>query len=72
MIERQDLVAMIEAMPEAERAGALAVLDALSRPLTAREIEHGLRAKGVPKPRAVILANAVKGLAVIALVGGNP
>lgn len=60
---------LIEAMPSADRAGALRVLDELSRPLTVREIEHILRDGGVPKFRATKLAGALKQWRVIALVG---
>ena len=64
-----DLVETIEAMPVAERRGALAILDLISRPLSPREIEGALRAKGVPKSRAVILAGALKSIAIVAVTG---
>lgn len=64
-----DLHAIVAGMSPAEQETACKVLDACSRPLQAREIEAVLRAGGVPKPRAVKLAGALKGFAVIALVG---
>jgi hypothetical protein len=54
-----NLVETIEAMPAAERRGALAILDLISRPLSPREIEGALRARGVPRSRAVILAGSL-------------
>lgn len=71
MMNSEGLVALIEAMPTEQRKGALAVLDELSRPLAVREIERSLRARGVPMARAVILANAVRGFRIIAMVGGE-
>ena len=64
-----DLVEMVEAMPPAEQAIAAKVLDACSRPLTAREIEHALRRHGVPKSRAVLFGASLKGFDIIAIVG---
>lgn len=64
-----DLIAMVEAMDPAEKASAAEVLDAVSRPLTAREIEHALRRHGVPKSRAVLFGASLKNLALIAVVG---
>ncbi len=64
-----NLVETIEAMPAAERRGALAILDRISRPLTPREIEGALRARGVPKSRAVILTGSLKSIAIVAVTG---
>ncbi|WP_343343395.1 hypothetical protein WJT74_07725 [Sphingomicrobium sp. XHP0239] len=64
-----DLHTMVAAMTPAEKAAALRVLDAISRPLQVREIERLLRAKGVPRPRAVKLAGTLKGLHIIAVAG---
>ena len=66
-----DLLALLASMTAEQRKGALVALDALTRPLSAREIEHALRDKGVPKPRAIILANSVRKLNIVALVGGE-
>ena len=64
-----DLVEMVDAMPADEQAIAAKVLDACSRPMTAREIEHALRKHGVPKSRAVLFGASLKGFAIIAVVG---
>ncbi|BCA60050.1 hypothetical protein [Sphingomonas sp. HMP6] len=64
-----DLIETIEAMAPAQREGALIVLDALSRPLTAREIESILKASRVTRSRAVILASVLKGWHVLAMMG---
>lgn len=67
-----DLVARIEAMSDDERRGALIALDAVSRPMTVREIEGWLRHKGgVSRMRAVKLAGTLKHVHVIALIGGE-
>jgi hypothetical protein len=50
-------------------ATATQVLDLLSRPLSPREIEHALRAHGVSRSRAVIVAASLRKLNIIALVG---
>ena len=65
------LLDAIEAMAPDELAGALVALDHVTRPLTAREIEHALRAHGVSKSRAVIVAASVKRLGIVAVVGGE-
>ena len=54
--------------PEQNKA-ALQVLDALTRPLSVREIESQLRRRGVPRSRAVITAASLKHLAIIAMIG---
>ena len=65
-----DLHALIENMDEEQRAGAIAILDAVSRPMSVREIEQWLRYRGkVSRSRAVKLASTLKHLHVIALVG---
>jgi hypothetical protein len=66
-----DLVAMVEAMTADEQAVATRVLDAVSRPLTAREIEHALRKHGVPKSRAVLFGASLRKLSIVAVVGGE-
>ena len=63
------LLDAIEAMQPDELAGALVALDHVSRPLTAREIEHALRAHGVSKSRAVIIAASIRRLNIIAIIG---
>lgn len=64
-----DLIAMVEAMDPAEQAIAAKVLDACSRPLTAREIEAVLRDGGVAKCKAAKLANVLRHFVIIGMVG---
>lgn len=49
--------------------GALVALDDVSRPLTAREIEHALRTHGVSKSRATLFAASLRKLHIVAVVG---
>lgn len=64
-----DLHAIVAAMPDEQREGACIVLDAISRPLTAREIETTLRYRGVPRARAIKLAGELKRWHILAMVG---
>ena len=64
-----DLIAVIESMPEAERKGALAVLDHFTRPMTSGEIAARLRGGGISQARAGRIAAAVAGWHIVALVG---
>jgi len=64
-----DLIAQVEAMTPEQREGAITVLDAMSRPLQAREIESFLRAGGVPRARAIKLAGELKRWHIIAMMG---
>ncbi len=64
-----DLHKLIEAMTPEQQQVALIVLDAVSRPMTAREIEGILRAGRVTKSRATILAGVLKHWHVIAMMG---
>lgn len=64
-----ELHQLIENMTPEQRAGALQVLDAVSRPLQVREIEGLLRLKGLSRSRSIKLASTVKGLHIIALAG---
>ena len=66
------LIEQIEAMPPAQREGAIAVLDHFTRPLQAREIERFLRTGGVPRARAVKLAGCLKHWGIIAMLGPEP
>jgi repressor of nif and glnA expression len=54
--------------PEA-KAAALEVLDDMSRPLSAREIERALRQHGVAKSRATLFAASLRKLNIIAVIG---
>lgn len=64
-----DLHKLIEAMTPEQKQVALTVLDAVSRPMTPREIEGVLRDDRVSKSRATILAAVLKRWHVIALIG---
>lgn len=59
---------LIEAMPKEQQQGALLVLDAISRPLSQREIELSLRRAPMSRSRAISLAQALEPFHVIALV----
>lgn len=61
------LVELVRSMEPAERAGALRALDACTRPLSMREIETALRLAGVSKARAVLMAAALKRVAIVAV-----
>lgn len=65
----QSLTSWLDELPPDHLATATRVLDLLSRPLTPREIERALRAHGVSKSRAVILAASIRKFNIIALVG---
>ena len=64
-----DMAELVESMTLEQRKGALVAMDAFSRPLTMREIEAALRRKGLSRSRAVLVAEAVKRLAIVALIG---
>lgn len=66
---RPDLTATVAAMPPEERAGALVVLDHLTRPLTRREIEARLRRGGISQARAGKIATALVDWEIIAMMG---
>lgn len=54
------IVDLVESMSPVERKAALTALDAVTRPLTVREIEKALRFAGMPKSRAVMVSSALK------------
>lgn len=64
-----DLIETVRAMPPEHQDVALTVLDMVTRPLTAREIERALLRVGVPRSRVVLVASALKNLAIVAVVG---
>lgn len=66
-----DLTKCIEGMTPEQRHGALIVLDMLTQPLTVRQIEGALRMRGVPRSRAVVTAASLKGLHIVAMIGGE-
>lgn len=65
------MFAQLDRMGPEALQGALVALDELSRPLTAREIEHALRRHGVAKSRAVLFGASLSKLSIIAIVGGE-
>ncbi len=64
-----DLHKLIEAMTPEQQQTAILILDAVSRPMTAREIEGVLRSSRVTRSRATILASELKHWHVIAMMG---
>lgn len=68
---RARLFDQLEAMGAEALQGALVALDEVSRPLTAREIEHALRDHGVPRSRAVLFGASLRKLNIVAVVGGE-
>lgn len=64
-----DILAKLEAMEPAERQGAIAMLDMVSRPLSKREIEGAMIGRGVSRTQRKILSASVERLHIIALVG---
>jgi hypothetical protein len=71
MTERVPLSQVLAAMTSEQRRGALALLDHVSRPLPQKTIEQLLVQKGVSRHRAVLIAAAVKGMHLVALIGGE-
>ncbi|TMJ19555.1 MAG: hypothetical protein E6G92_07200 [Alphaproteobacteria bacterium] len=67
MIEPEHLASAAPAV----RAEVLRLLDEISRPLGVREVEHRLRDCGVSRSQRIILARALAGLTVIAIVKEN-
>jgi hypothetical protein len=64
-----DLVAYIRSLSPEHKNIALEVLDIVTRPLTAREIEAALCLHGIPRSRAAMHANALRKLSIVAVVG---
>ena len=64
-----DLLKLIEAMTPEQQQTAIVILDAVSRPMTAREIEGVLRSNRVSRSRATILASVLKDWHLIAMMG---
>ncbi|MFK4002954.1 hypothetical protein [Qipengyuania sp. NPDC077563] len=59
--------ALLDTMTAEQRDGALQMLDLVSRPMTTRDLEDAMRARGVARARAHQLANTIKHLHVIAI-----
>lgn len=64
-----DLSALVASMTPEQQQVAILVLDAVSRPLTVREIEGAMIGKGVSRTQRKIISKAIEGLHIIALVG---
>lgn len=64
-----DLHKLIKAMTPEQQQTAILILDAVSRPMTAREIEGVLRDSRVTRSRSTILASVLKGWHVVAMFG---
>jgi hypothetical protein len=60
---------VLPAMTSDERRGALMALDAVTRPLTAREIEHALRRAGVSVKASRRLISGFRGVSIVAVTG---
>lgn len=52
-----------------QKQASLEILDAVSRPLTVREIEGAMVGKGVSRTQRKILSKSIERLHIIALVG---
>lgn len=64
-----DILTLVDGFDPEQQATALQVLDAVSRPLTVREIEAMLRKGGLSRSRAVKVAGCVKNYSIIAVIG---
>lgn len=64
-----DVRSLIDTFDAHQQAAVLQVLDALTRPLTKREIERAMLGKGVSRTQRIIVAKAVEPLHIVALVG---
>lgn len=64
-----DIVRLVSEMSDSEKAVAVRVLDAVSRPLTVREIEAMLRCARVSRSNAKKLSAVLRPFKLIAVVG---
>ncbi len=55
----------LETMPSADRQEVLAMLDELTRPMTAREVDQALLASGLSRADRKRMVNALKGLSIL-------
>jgi hypothetical protein len=71
-LERPDRLAAfageLAALSPALRDQVVQMLDRISRPMGPREIEHALRAAGIPRSQQRALAKALKGFSIVAIV----
>lgn len=65
----QDVKALVATFTPTQMDAALQVLDALTRPLTVREIEGAMIGKGVSRTQRRIVSKAIEHLHIVALVG---
>lgn len=63
----------LKRLPARQRREVLRALDEVSRPMTVREVEHALRAGGLPWSAAKVLAVTLKdrGVFVVTLANGE-
>ncbi|MES2001576.1 MAG: hypothetical protein V4444_04605 [Pseudomonadota bacterium] len=64
-----ELFRKIATMTTEQREGALMALDAISRPMTIREIEAAMVGRGVPRTQRKVLSKAVERWHIVALLG---
>ena len=64
----RDRIDKVAALPAEQRAQITALLDELSQPLTAREIERLLRGADIGSKEAKRLAGVLKGWAIVVMV----
>jgi len=64
-----DITTLLDSFTPEQKQAAIQILDALSRPLTVREIEGAMIGKGVSRSQRKILSKAIERLHIIALVG---
>lgn len=64
-----DIRTLFDGFTLEQKQAAIQILDAVSRPLTVREIEGAMIGKGVSRTQRKILSKAVEPLHIIALVG---
>lgn len=63
-----DIRALFDTYTPEQKQAAIQVLDALTRPLTVREIEGLLRLGGVSRARAIKTAGSLKNMAIVAIL----
>ena len=66
-----DIEGLVAALSPEQQQLALIILDAVSRPLTVREIEAAMLGRGVSRTQRKIISKAVERFHIIAVVGGE-
>jgi predicted RNA binding protein with dsRBD fold (UPF0201 family) len=64
-----DIRTLFDGFTLEQKQAAIQILDAVSRPLTVREIEGAMIGKGVSRTQRKILSKSIERLHIIALVG---